>query len=252
MLNFRKLGQGKPVIILHGLFGSLNNWLSVGKELAERAEVYLVDQRNHGRSFHSDRHSYPLMAADLETFLDEQGLGEVDLIGHSMGGKTAMTFALLYPEHVRRLIVVDVAPRAYPPGHDRIIDTLCGFPLDQITSRDMADRLLARDIPDQRVRQFLLTNITRGPQKKFVWKMNLHALKKNYSEITKGIHSNHGSPAPTLFIRGGMSRYVDRDDLVQIRRLFPASLLETIGSAGHWVHADARKEFLGLVTEFLF
>ncbi|MDH4071307.1 MAG: alpha/beta fold hydrolase, partial [Ignavibacteria bacterium] len=239
-INFRKLGQGKPIIILHGLFGSLNNWLTVGKDLAERAEVYLVDQRNHGRSFHSNRHSYPLMAADLEHFMDERGLGEVDLIGHSMGGKTAMTFALLYPKRLRRLVVVDISPRSYPPGHDRIIDTLCGLPLGQITSREKADEMLARDISDQRVRQFLLTNITRDTTRKFTWKMNLAALKQNYSEVTKGIHSNQTSEVPALFIRGEKSQYIDRNDLVQIRRLFPAARLVTVGGAGHWVHADAR------------
>ena len=250
-LHFKRLGEGFPVVILHGLFGSSNNWMSIGRALADSYSVFLVDQRNHGRSFHSDRHSFRLMAEDLRNLLQQEGLDRIHLLGHSMGGKTAMTFALRYQDLVRKLVVVDIAPRPYPPGHDTILESLCRLDLKTIHSRQEAEQRLAADIPELRVRQFLLTNLRRDNQGRFEWKMNLKSLRRNYSEITKGVVADLASPVPALFVRGERSNYMSQKDLAGIRRLFLNAELETISGAGHWVHADSPERFLAAVTNFL-
>ncbi len=250
-LHYKEIGHGPPLVILHGLLGSSNNWQTVGRTLSNEFRVLMVDQRNHGRSFHSTRHTYRLLAEDLLTFLDLHRIDEARLLGHSMGGKAAMTFALSFPDRVSKLVVVDIAPRAYPPSQDEILDSLSELNLGRIFARTDADRLLALNIHNQRVRQFLLTNLKRNEKGGFGWRVNLSGLRANRLEMTKAVEFSNPCSVPSLFIRGENSAYIDRSDLAHIRRLFPAASFRTIQGAGHWVHADAPQEFIRVVREFL-
>jgi pimeloyl-ACP methyl ester carboxylesterase len=250
-LHFRNLGAGRSLVILHGLFGSGDNWRTMGKKLSARFQVCLPDLRNHGDSFHSAEHTYRAMAGDLRNMLDRQGLNQVSLIGHSMGGKTAMTFALESPDRVDRLIIVDTSPSAYGRRHDDLFEALSQLDLASIRSRKEADHLLAERIPRTRERQFVLRSLKRGVDGSYHWKMNMAGLRENYSEILKGIDHPGSYPKPALFVRGGGSSYVDDTHLPEIRRLFPFAEIRTIDKAGHWVHSDAPEAFLEIVLDFL-
>lgn len=250
-LNYQRYGQGAPLIILHGLFGSLINWNTVSKRFGEYYEVFAVDQRNHGASPHSDQSSYPLMADDLRAFMQDQNLTSAYLLGHSMGGKTAMQFALTYPDLVEKLIVVDIAPKAYPPHHDTIFDALCELNLSDYTNRAELDRALARKIDSAPIRQFLLTNVTRDEAGRFTWKINLDAIYQTYDAIIANVESTDHFPRPTLFVRGETSDYIEDQDRPTIESLFPQSQIVTIKGAGHWVHAEAPEAFLATILDFL-
>ena len=250
-LNYKSFGEGFPVIILHGLFGTLDNWQTIAKKLAENYQVYIVDQRNHGRSPHDDTFNYEVLAEDLQAFMESQWIYEAHVIGHSMGGKTAMQFALTYPELVNQLIVVDIAPKAYEGGHQGIFEALFSLDLEKINSRKEADVLLAEKINDFGVRQFLLKNLTRNKAGGFKWKMNLPAIYQNYNQILSAIDNDDSFNKPTLFIRGGQSDYIEEGDLKEINNLFPIANLKTVENAGHWVHAVAPATLLNMVTSFL-
>ena len=250
-LHYQSFGQGRPLIILHGLFGSSTNWNTLSKALAAHYRVLAVDQRNHGGSPHTDDLSYALLAEDLREFMQQQGLATAYLLGHSMGGKTAMEFALRYPAAVERLIVVDIAPRPYPPHHDEILDALCDLDLAAYRSRSELDAALAGRIPDLTTRQFLLTNATRDESGGFRWKLNLPALERNYDQIVGGVTTGRSFAGPALFVRGERSDYVQPSDEPEIRALFPQASIVTVADAGHWVHAEAPAEFARLVREFL-
>ncbi|MFT7232560.1 MAG: esterase, partial [Cyclobacteriaceae bacterium] len=178
-LSFRTLGEGVPLVILHGLFGSADNWQTVGKALSEKFKVYLVDQRNHGNSPHSDAFNYDLLVDDLNELIDGEGHNNVILIGHSMGGKAAMNFAVKYPEKVDKLIIVDIGPKQYPPHHENIFDGFKSIELSKIASRKEADEQLSAAIPDFGVRLFILKNLTRDDAGNFIWKINLGSLENN-------------------------------------------------------------------------
>ena len=252
-LYFRKMGSGRALVILHGLFGSSDNWLSIGKALSEEYEVFLVDQRNHGQSFHSNDHNYEVLAQDLLTFLEDQKLVSTEtkpiLIGHSMGGKTAMTFALGHPDMLEKLVVVDISPRGYNVHHDSILDGLKSINLSDITTRKEADEALAKSVPELGVRQFLLKNLARSG-KGFEWKLNLSALEKNLERIVEEVK---GEPAgiPTLFMKGENSNYIRDTDKPLMSKLFPNSTVVTIHDAGHWVHAEQPEAFLETLKSFL-
>ncbi|HEX6292019.1 MAG TPA: alpha/beta fold hydrolase [Herpetosiphonaceae bacterium] len=250
-LHYQSYGQGTPLIILHGLFGSLTNWNTLSKRLSAYYRVLAVDQRNHGSSPHSDRITYADMADDLRKFMHQHGLESALLLGHSMGGKTAMQFALTHPELVRKLIVVDIAPKAYPPHHDTIFDALCALRLSDYSSRAELDQALAASIPNRATRQFLLTNVVRDEQGRFKWKINLDVIYQDYDAIIAAVESNARFSGPTLFIRGAASEYVEESDMPQINALFPQATLTTIEGAGHWVHAEAPDAFFDTVVEFL-
>ena len=249
-LHYKSYGAGRPLIILHGLFGSSNNWHTLSGELGEHFLVYAVDQRNHGQSPHSEEFTYQAMAEDLERFLADRGLERTSILGHSMGGKTAMEFALRSPWRVEKLIVVDIAPRAYDRGHDEILEAMVSLDLGSYTSRDAIDRALQSRIPDERVRQFILTNLKRLAGGHYVWKINLEVLRAKYDEVTKAQDSALPFPGPALFIRGD-SDYIRDADRAGISRLFPRAVVRSITGAGHWVHADAPEEFFRVVREFL-
>lgn len=250
-LNYLSYGSGYPLIILHGLFGSLDNWHTLSKRFAENYKVFSLDQRNHGRSPHSEEFDYKVLAQDLYDFMEQQNLTDAYILGHSMGGKTAMQFAFTYPEKVKKLIVADIAPKSYPPGHLELIQTLCSIDLKQFSQRKEIDTSLAEKIPDFGVRQFILKNIYLNDEGIFSWKMNLEAISKNYLELNKAITSNKPFSKPTLFIRGEKSSYIQPSDSQLISSLFSQSEIVTILKAGHWVHAEAPTEFYEKVSSFL-
>lgn len=250
-LNYKKLGQGKPLIILHGLFGSLDNWLTHAKTLADHYEVYLVDQRNHGNSPHDDEFNYAVMADDLYEFIKEHKIENPHILGHSMGGKTAMKFALQHADMWDKLIVVDIAPKSYPVHHDQIIEGLEAIPVDALESRGEADNILEEYIDEFGTRQFLLKNLSRKKEGGFEWKINLPVIKKNIELMGEGIEEHLAIEKDVLFIRGEKSNYIKNDDSILIMQLFPNATVETIKGAGHWVHAEKPKELLETVMGFL-
>jgi esterase len=250
-LHFQSYGRGAPLIILHGLFGSLENWHSISRNLAADFQVLAIDQRNHGRSPHAPEMSYQLMAEDLRDLLGAQHFGPVNLLGHSMGGKTAMAFALSYPTLVDKLIIVDIAPRAYPDHHRQILKALLSLDLRSFKSRAEMESLLAPSIPDLATRQFLLKNVKRDQAGAFFWQMNLAAIDANYDRLNAQIASPHPFDLPTLFIHGEYADYIRDEDAASLRKLFPRAELCEIAGAGHWVHAEKPEAFLRKVREFL-
>jgi esterase len=250
-LNYKVLGEGKPLIIVHGLFGSLDNWQTHAKTLSEYFQVILVDARNHGHSPHTESHNYDLMAADLNLLMEQLNLDKAHFIGHSMGGKAVMRFAQLQPDKINKLIVVDMGVKAYPPHHDLILKGLNSIDFDTVTSRSEAEKTISAYIQDHSVRQFLLKNMYWvEPGKRMAWRMNVATLEKEMHEVLVALPEETCSK-PSLFIRGAMSNYVLDEDLDQIEALFPIYTLDTIDRAGHWVHAEKPQEFLEAVLRFL-
>lgn len=253
-LNYKKLGEGKPLVILHGLFGMLDNWQSLGRRFAEHFTVYLIDQRNHGKSPHSLEFDYYVMADDLVAFVEEQELESFYLLGHSMGGKTAMQFAVDQAEAIEKLIVVDIAPIAYPVGHQDIFKALFSINVAALNSRKEAEQQLATFIEEVGVQQFLLKNLKRNKIGGYIWKFNLEAIHHSYTDIIANSLTPYDQcDAPTLFIKGGQSdRYIDvARDLPTLQHHFPNATLQTIEQAGHWVHAEQPDVFFEQVMHFL-
>lgn len=250
-LNYKVHGKGKPLIILHGLFGSLDNWLTLGKEFAEFRKVYLVDQRNHGASPHDQEFSYQAMADDLHEFIQTHEIHDAAILGHSMGGKTAMTYAVSYDDDWEKLIVVDIAPKVYPIHHQGIIDALKRLDLLTLSSRGEAEKQLSEDIEDFGQRQFLLKNLKRNDDSGFSWKMNLPVIEANLDDIGQGLAPQMATEKDALFIRGANSHYVNDEDIILINQHFPNARLETIEGAGHWVHAEKPRELFEVVRDFL-
>lgn len=250
-LNFHVVGQGPPLLILHGLLGSLDNWMPHAQILAPQFQVFLLDLRNHGRSPHAAEFSYDLMAADLAGFIHEHNLDTVNLLGHSMGGKVAMRFAQLHPEQVRQLIVADMSPREYPPRYAEILAAMHALELSRLQQRADAEAALTAVAPEKSLRQFLLKNIGRDDVGQMRWKPNVASLSANYPLIRAALPVEPKFTGPTLFIRGGQSDYIRDADVALIHQTFPRARLETIATAGHWLHAEAPAEFLRLVTTCL-
>ncbi|GAB4333129.1 MAG: alpha/beta fold hydrolase [Flammeovirgaceae bacterium] len=250
-LFFRRLGAGKPLIILHGVFGNSDNWLTISKKIAERYEVFLLDQRNHGQSPHSEVFDYQAMTDDLLEFVEEHQLIEPIIVGHSMGGKVAMSFALQYPEKTGKLVVVDIAPRAYPPHHEAILKGLKNMPLAKLTTRQEADDFLSEYVPELSTRQFLLKNLYRDESGKFAWRINLPVIDRQMPVILGNISSKNTFDKPTLFMGGELSKYIQPPDYEQIRALFPKASIRYVKGAGHWVQAEKPKEFLEELFLFL-
>ncbi|QEW05616.1 alpha/beta fold hydrolase [Nitrincola iocasae] len=248
-LHFQRSGQGNPLVILHGLFGTLENWGAQVKLLTEHFDVIAVDLRNHGRSPHSAEMSYPLMAADVLELLDDLGLDRVDMIGHSMGGKVAMQLAMHQPERLNKLMVVDIAPVSYAHDHDEVFSGLFSVKLDQLHSRSDADTQLKQHIDNPAIRAFLLKNLYRNQDKAFTWRMNLNALKNNYDAIAA---APEGSPfsGQVRFIKGGQSHYLQPEYSQQVKQLFPEADVKVIADAGHWPHAEKPAIFFRLVMGF--
>lgn len=249
-LNYKELGEGQPLVILHGLFGSSDNWMTVGRELSKNYHVYLVDMRNHGDSPHDASHNYAAMAEDVLHFMETHNLERPLIIGHSMGGKAAMNFATQHPDRFEKMVIVDIAPKAYPVHHRTILDGLIGIDLSNLESRKAADDQLAISVPEKPVRQFLLKNLTRDQKGNYAWKINLNAIDKNIETIGEGMESHQTTDKPILFIKGEKSHYIQNEDSITITALFPNAQIETIKGAGHWVHAEKPVEFVDMVMSF--
>ena len=246
------VGSGPPALVLHGLFGSGTNWRTIARRLGTELELHLVDQRNHGRSPHARGMAYPELAADVLSYLDARGMGRAGVIGHSMGGKTAMTMALLAPARVRWLVVVDIAPDRSPDDHRPILDALRAMPVAELASRAEADAALAGAVPDPALRQFLLQNLV-SESGRMRWRIGLDAIAGALPELTgfptPGVHERY--EGPTLFLRGARSTYVATHHESRIRALFPAASITTVGAAGHWLHAEQPAVVTARITEFL-
>jgi pimeloyl-ACP methyl ester carboxylesterase len=251
LLNFKKSGQGPPLVILHGVFGSGENWLTVSKQFMPHFEVFLVDQRNHGRSPHTEQFSYDILVEDLLDFANQQGLEKFFLIGHSMGGKVAMKFALKYPERLFKLVIVDIAPRYYRPHHQEIMTAFYSVDLEKMKTRNEADEAMAKHISEMDVRQFLLKNLYRDEAGKFAWRINLPVLEKSVENIGEPLDPKARIEVPTIFIKGANSKYISETDEEEINTMFPNSRLVSISGAGHWVQAEKPDEFAGIVNQFL-
>jgi pimeloyl-ACP methyl ester carboxylesterase len=251
-LFFRETGKGEPLIILHGVFGSSDNWLTIAKILGENFRVILLDQRNHGQSPQSENHNYQAMADDLLEFLDTHQIQKANIIGHSMGGKTAMQFAVQHPERVKKMIVVDIAPKQYLVHHGKILRGLNAIDLATLPTRQEADRILAEYEPDSSTRQFLLKNLYRTENSKFAWRMNLPTLTREIGNVVAPLQSNQPVMVNTLFMKGAKSWYITTEDEAKIKDIFPLATFVSIPDAGHWIQAEQPEKFVEATRSFLF
>jgi len=250
-LHFEAVGEGRPLIILHGLLGSADNWRSMSRRLGAHYQVFAVDLRNHGRSPHSDIFDYDVMVADLREFVEQQALTRIMLLGHSIGGKVAMQFAIDYSEQVDRLVIVDIGPKPYEPSQRYILEALRSLDLTRCKSFADVDAALAAEVSGESLRQFLLKNLARDENGRLRWKVHLEAIDRNYDKLARGLAPGRTFDKPTLFIRGGRSNYIEDDDALLIRQIFPRAEIATLPEAGHWVHVDTPEEFFQTVLNFL-
>ena len=252
-LFFRKYGHGHPLIILHGLFGQSDNWNTIGKHFSENGfEVYLVDQRNHGLSPHSEEWNYAATSNDILEITNDNRLENIILLGHSMGGKSAMHFAIHNSEKISKLVVVDIAPKKYPANNDGVLDGLLSVDFEKIKSRKEVDEILSKHISDFGTKQFLLKNLFWEQEKKLGWRFNLDVLAKNRNLVGDSFDvENKFCDKPVLFLRGEKSKYILDSDILEIKKLFPNAQLKTIEGAGHWIHIDKPKEFFQEVMNFI-
>lgn len=251
-LFYRKYGQGPPIVILHGVFGLSDNWVSIAKKLEKEFAVYLPDFRNHGQSPHSNDFSYAFLVKDVKELLDDLSLDKAIIIGHSMGGKVAMQFVSDYPERIHKIIVVDIALRYYTTNHKKIIDGLRSLDLKKIIKRNEADEQLSYYIEDEGARQFLLKNLYRKEDGSFNLRFNLDVIDEKIESLGEALKITCPIHIPTLFIKGGSSDYITLDDEVEIRKVFVNSKIVTIDNAGHWVHVEQPQNFLNVLIDFLY
>ena len=250
-LAFEAVGEGHPLVILHGLLGSADNWRSMSRRLGAHFKVFAVDLRNHGRSPHSDIFDNDVMSADLREFMERQALRRVMLLGHSMGGRVAMQFAIDYPEQVDRLVIVDIAPKPYEPSQRYLLKALWSLDLTRYKSFADVDAALAAEVSSESLRQFLLKNLARDENGRLRWKAHLAAIDRNYDKLGRGLTPERSFAKPTLFIRGGRSNYIEDADAPLIRQIFPQADIATLPEAGHWVHVEQPQEFFQTVVNFL-
>ena len=251
-LHSIKIGEGHPLLILHGFLGMSDNWKTLGNQFAEAGyEVHLIDQRNHGRSPHSEKFDYSVLAKDIKEYCDSHDIENCALLGHSMGGKTAMFAACLFPQIVDKLIVVDIAPKYYAPHHDQILKGLKAVHDADLSSRGEAEEILSRFVEERSVRLFLLKNLYYKTKDQLALRLNLDVLIKEIEAIGKGLPSEKKYEKPTLFIKGEESGYIKDEDKSLIREHFPAAEIVVVPKAGHWVHAENRKAFYSAVISFI-
>ena len=243
-------GQGQPLLIIHGLFGMSDNWQSIGRQFSDFFEVHLIDLRNHGRSPHSSNFNYDVMVEDLVKYITERELSKVILMGHSLGGKTVMELAVKHSELVEKLIVVDIAPKAYPVHHKLIIEGLSKLNFNEIKSRAEADQLLALDVKEQGVRQFLLKSLYWKEKKRLAFRFNLYAIASHIKEVGRPLGHGTAYTKACLFVDGADSTYINEEDEDLILMHFPNAEIITINDAGHWVHAQQPKQFFETILRF--
>ena len=265
-LFYRVEGTGKPMVIIHGLYGSSDNWLTVAKKLSAEYQVFMIDQRNHGRSPNSSKHNYEVLANDLADFFDQQKIGKAIVLGHSMGGKTAMCFAADYPERVEKLIIVDIAPKDYFLLnddsqfylHNNILHAMLEIDFSRIESRKDVENYLSQRIDSTHIVQFLLKNVQRNKEThNFEWRLNVPVLYENLDGIISGVNAHWFDDRlpiynyPVLFIKGADSNYILPEDYPSIRRIYPEAQIDEIPNAGHWLHAEQPQLFIEAVWRFL-
>jgi esterase len=261
-LFFRKEGNGPPLVIVHGLYGSSDNWINIGKRLAEKHTVYMLDQRNHGRSPFADSHTYDDLRNDLETFFEQHQIEKAILLGHSMGGKVAMWFAADFPEKVEKLVIADITPKNYLLLnddsqfylHQNILLAMQEINFSLIKSRNDVDDYLAEKLDNERIRQFLLKNVARDIEtKQYKWRINAEVLYDHLEEIVSGVNKNWLDDRipitsyPAIFIRGMKSNYILPEDEILIKEIYPDAKIIDIPDAGHWLHAEQPEKFMEAV-----
>jgi esterase len=250
-LYSRTIGEmGEDLIILHGLFGSGDNWQTHAKYLSQWFKVTLIDQRNHGHSGHSDEMNYSVMSEDVNETMESLGIERAHVLGHSMGGKTAMYFAQAYPEKVVKLMVIDMGIKAYPPHHGPVFDAIHAVDIDNCTSRKEAETRIAPFIPDFSTQQFILKNMYWIEEGRLAWRFNAPVLEQSINHILAAL-PNQPIQLPALFLAGGRSNYILPSDHSSILIQFPLAKFQSIDNAGHWVHAEAPQEFLQMILSFL-
>lgn len=263
-LHYKKYGLGFPLVVVHGLYGSSDNWVGIARELAKNYEVYCLDMRNHGQSPHAIEHTYEAMAGDLYDFVEQQNFNRAIFLGHSMGGKVCMFFANRYPQKVSKLIVADIAPKKYKSmskvqslSHFNILTTMNKLKLSDYENRSDIEQELLKDIKSERIVKFLLKNIRlqKKQQPKFLWKLNVKSLLDQLEEILEGVDASSlkkiSDNFPVLFLKGENSSYITPQDEEIIKRLYQNSTIKTIKNAGHWLHAENPEQFIGEIKRFI-
>lgn len=246
------IGEGKPFLILHGFLGMSDNWKTLGRKFAKAGfQVHLIDQRNHGRSFHSDTFNYDVLSQDLKDYCDTHHLKDIILLGHSMGGKTAMLFATQFPDYVSKLIVADISPRFYPIHHDAILEGLGRLDFENLESRREADEQLAKYVSEPGIRMFLLKNLYWVKKGQLGLRINLEVLTSKVGEVGEALPIHSKFDGDTLFLKGDKSEYIAAQDTALITSQFKNAKIETIANAGHWLHAENPKDFYQAVINFV-
>lgn len=252
LLHSKILGEGTPLVILHGFLGMSDNWKTLGNQFAQNGyQVHLVDQRNHGKSFHSPEFDYDFLSSDVIDYLTHRQISKAHIIGHSMGGKTAMQLATSNPDLIHKLLVADIAPKYYPPHHQPIVDALGKLDFSTISSRKEADEALSQHLSDFGIRQFLLKNLHWVEPGKLGLRFNFDVLRNKMDEIGDNIHATAIYEGPTLFLRGDRSEYILPNDYGDIQKHFPNASIDTVSNAGHWLHAENPKQFFEKALLFL-
>lgn len=261
-LFYRKEGSGSPLVVVHGLYGSSDNWMNIGKRLAEKHTVYMIDQRNHGRSPFAGSHTFDDMRDDLLEFFEQHKIEKATLLGHSMGGKAAMWFAADFPEKIEKLVIADIAPKDYLQLkensqyylHQNILLAMQEIDFSLVKSRNDVDDFMAEKIDDERIRQFLLKNVEKNKKtKQYQWRVNAEVLYDHLDEIVGGVNKNWLDDRipitayPVIFIRGLRSKYIQDEDKELIKEIYPDATVVDIPEAGHWLHAEKPKEFMKAV-----
>jgi esterase len=262
-LFYRKYGSGPPLVILHGLYGSSDNWVTIAKRLGDNFTVYLPDQRNHGQSPHSVVHDYDSMRDDIYELVTDLGITKFFLAGHSMGGKTAAAFAIRWPEMLNGLLIADITPFAGQPNADKaykqhllILEAMSSLDTSEITSREQVENALKKRISSAKIRGFIMKNLQRTPENRFLWKINVSSLLKNLDSIMGGIdrreaYSKQVHGFPVIFLRGTDSDYLRTSDYDDIKKLFPSAEIVEIKKAGHWLHADQPEAVISSLLKLL-
>jgi pimeloyl-ACP methyl ester carboxylesterase len=251
-LFHRIYGDKQPAIIIaHGLFGMADNWHNIAQKLQESHQVITVDLRNHGHSPHHPDMSYADMVADLLALIMDLNLEKPILVGHSMGGKLMMHFAALHPQHVSKLVIVDIASKAYPKGHEIYFTALFELTKTTVSSRSEAQHILEKFVKDPAILQFLLKSLYRTSEGTYKLRMNVEAIYQHYDEIRSAVHFDWPVSVPTLFVKGENSNYIEPEDEHAISEMFTDVQIESIQNAGHWLHADNPAAFIQTLQQFL-